>query len=165
MGDTDGFRIEVKGLKELDARLQEISSLAQKEAALAFCRTAAGTIARAARQKVNVRTGQLKKDIRIFRHRNVSSGQFRYWVGSGKKGWYGLLLERGTAPHIIRALRAKSLGRDGHLGKEVKHPGAKPYPWLKPAFDENWQNALEAGRRKYERIVEKKERSSNGGGE
>lgn len=176
MSDGYSTNAEVRGLKELNERLAKIGSLAQKEAANILTRTVALELARAARKNLKKfhRTGNLEKTVVVVRKKSSITGRIMYLVGNrtGKKskndGWYGRLLEKGTTPHIIRATRAKALGREGRLGVEVKHPGSRPYPWLEPAFEDNWQAALEKGRRKYERIIELKESAagiSNGSGE
>lgn len=175
---SDGYKTnaEIRGLKELNDRLAKIGSLAQREAADILTRTVAQEIARAARSNLRKfrRTGNLAKSVVVTRRKSNIPGRMIYLVGNrtGKKsihdGWYGRLVETGTTPHIIKARRAKALGREGRLGKVVQHPGAKPHPWLRPAFDENWQTALEKGRRKYEKIIELKESAagiSNGSGE
>lgn len=45
-------------------------------------------------------------------------------------------LELGTAPHEIRARRGRLLRlRGGRLVRSVRHPGARPYPFMTPAFE------------------------------
>ena len=48
-------------------------------------------------------------------------------------------LEYGTEPHIIVPKDKKALFWKGaeHPVKKVHHPGTRPYPFLRPAFDEN----------------------------
>jgi hypothetical protein len=60
-----------------------------------------------------------------------------YKVGSTEK--YGLWLEFGTGPYIIRPKKGKFLrfrGSDGNwvTTTEVHHPGIKARPWLRPAL-------------------------------
>jgi hypothetical protein len=51
---------------------------------------------------------------------------------------YPLGLELGTAPHVIRSHGPWPL-RDEHgnvFGREVKHPGTRPYPWCRAALQD-----------------------------
>lgn len=50
---------------------------------------------------------------------------------------YPLILELGSRPHIIRSkgdypLRNRKTGQV--FGREVRHPGTQPYPWLRAAL-------------------------------
>ena len=52
---------------------------------------------------------------------------------------YGVYVEYGTAPHIIRPKTAKALAFKGKNGKtvfakQVNHPGTNPQPFIRPAL-------------------------------
>lgn len=57
--------------------------------------------------------------------------------------YYSLYLEYGTPPHIIRPKDKKALswteGKGGggqrYFAKVVHHPGTRPQPFIRPAFD------------------------------
>lgn len=50
---------------------------------------------------------------------------------------YGIVIEKGSKPHVIRAKNKKALYWKGasHPVKQVKHPGTKAKPFLIPAFE------------------------------
>jgi len=165
-----GYRITIKveGLKALSDRLKKISAIAQTDGAIAMTKKGALVFAKAARKTVPVKRGILLKSIAIRRFRKVPKTRFVYLVGNtvGKRakydGWYGRLVEFGTAPHEIKVKRKKILRtKEGiFLGVKVQHPGARAKPWLKLAFDKTWRQALREMQKKYKNFVELKERPS-----
>lgn len=47
---------------------------------------------------------------------------------------YGMFVEFGTPPHIIKPKDKKALhwgGKDGPIVKQVKHPGTRPNPFIR----------------------------------
>lgn len=103
--------------------------------------------------------GQLKREIRAKFKPRQGAGRFTYEVGATAKGFYGLFLELGTKPHVINARWAKALGPGGVFGAKVQHPGAQPHPWLRPAYDDNRDKAIEAMRKTLETEIPKIARS------
>lgn len=96
----------------------------------------------AARMKVGVRTGRLRRSIRVYGHRRTAMGQ-RIQIGSSAP--YALMHHNGTKPHIItpnnhRFLKFKPRGGAGAgwnvladgsvLARKVRHPGTKPNRYL-----------------------------------
>lgn len=85
------------------------------------------------------RTGNLRRSIdrRVF-----SAAKGVVFVGEK----YGKYVEFGTRPHIIRPKNAKMLafrvGGQLVFARQVNHPGSKPYPYMKPAFEENKNKVL-----------------------
>jgi len=53
-------------------------------------------------------------------------------------------VEFGTARHLIKPKSRKSLFLAGLAKEIVKHPGAKPRPYMRPAFDAAHRAALDA---------------------
>lgn len=76
----------------------------------------------------------------------VSVGVLRARRGKQLAKW----LEFGTRPHAIPRIRrrgkAKVLHFDGIFVRRVQHPGARPRPWLRPAYDVSKERAQEAMR-------------------
>lgn len=161
---TEYLKMDLKGMDELNFNLTKIGSNAQLYGAEVLVKTMVRPIIRSARQKVPVKTGNLLKSIKAVKKHDKARGWFRYLIGNtvGKRakndGWYGRLVEFGTAPHSIK--RGRTLKRDlrfmggPNTQSEKIHPGAEAKPWLRPAFDENWKKALDAGVRKYKKIIE-----------
>jgi len=65
---------------------------------------------------------------------------------------YGLFLEFGSAPHIIRAKNAKALhwkdktGSD-HFAKVVHHPGTTPQPFIRSTINTKLRDIIDTGLR------------------
>lgn len=96
----------------------------------------------AAKMQVGVRTGRLRRSIRVYGHRRTALGQ-KIQIGSSVP--YALLHHNGSRPHIItpsnqRFLKFKPKGgaksgwnilADGSvLARKVRHPGTKPNRYL-----------------------------------
>ena len=157
---------KVKGMDELRKALSKITARAQLEASVTLTKTAAQTIARAARKKCPVVSGTLKKSIIVRQVSKKSKKYITYHVGhkmSGKNnGWYGRLVEFGTLAHEIpkksnaeKYNNATMLINGSFIGGTVQHPGAEKKPYMRPAFDEYWQKGLAAGAKRAKKVIEK----------
>lgn len=68
----------------------------------------------------------------------------RIGIETGSRMSLGTWLEYGTDPHKITA-RGKTLSIAGRpVGKSVLHPGARPFPFLRPALDMRDRDAFAA---------------------
>lgn len=89
--------------------------------------------------RVPVRTGRLKQSIAI----KVETDR----VIIGPNTEYAAYVEFGTKPHVIEAKKGKALAFMGPNGrvfvKKVNHPGTRPHPYVRPAF-EDWVDTLGA---------------------
>ncbi len=111
----------------------------------------------AARKNAPVKTGKLKKSIRIKKKRSRrGSTEVIYTVFP--KEYYGHIVEKGSGLHIIKVKTKKALGKYGKFGLVVKHPGAKAKPFLRPAFDDNIPGIIDAMQAK---LVQGIEREAN----
>ena len=147
----------VLGPDELDRELRALGirgAKKKKEVTLG----AAKIIREAAVENAPQKTGNLKREIItdvLFEDENsIAVG-----VGPRQQGWafYGLFLEFGADPHWIPRERGNIVLRIGRrlIGATVRHPGLPERPWLRPAFDNNIDEALaEAARVAREEIVE-----------
>lgn len=133
------FSLNIKGLAEL---LKELEGLERKifdKTMNKMVRAGAKVVQKAAKENAPVRSnewegasypnppGTLKKGIEIAKATRQPPTIVRYQVGFSKKAWYGHLVERGHK--LVRA------------GKTIGHVPA--YPFLRPAFDNNVQKAIE----------------------
>lgn len=86
--------------------------------------------------------GGVRESIRVsVRSRN---GKVEATIkAGGKKAWYARLVEFGTAAHLIRPKNRKSLFFAALAREEVKHPGAKRKPFMRPALDTKAQQAIQ----------------------
>ena len=69
-------------------------------------------------------------------------------IGAKRKsrwGKIGHLMEKGTKSHIVRAKGRVMVGRkDGIIyGRVVRNPGARPIPWLAPAWEKEKRPAVD----------------------
>ncbi|HKX36646.1 MAG TPA: HK97-gp10 family putative phage morphogenesis protein [Rhizorhapis sp.] len=111
--------VKISGGPELEAALTELGGKIAGRLGTNAVRAGARVIAAAARQKVPVRTGRLKKSIRIFDDRELSLAKGSERAAyAGTREPYAHLVEFGTA-----------------------HSAAKPF--LRPALDESAQDALD----------------------
>lgn len=107
---------------------------------LAFIEGLAFDIVNRLKQRCPVDNGQLRSSINF----NVSGNTINISMLD-----YGVYVEFGTPPHVIRPKNRKSLkfeaGRKARLesggknpnmvfAKEVKHPGTRPQPFIRPTF-------------------------------
>ena len=85
-------------------------------------------VANEAKRKAPVDHGRLRASIRPEKKSKYT------WIVGTNVG-YGLYVEYGTGPHVIRVKNKKVLS-DGKqfFGKEVMHPGTRAQPFLRPAF-------------------------------
>lgn len=156
--------VKVDGLKELNALLSQLPIRIEKN----IMRTAITAAARVVRDKAKelapVDSGKLRRSIRVGSSR-VRGGKAQVNVYSGE--WYSHFLEFGTASYytgkgksagkpysipkktrggrISRNKKALAFG-NGIVVNNVTHPGIKPRPFMRPAFDRGSAPAIEAFR-------------------
>lgn len=121
-------RMQVKGLKELKKNLEKVGRNVDDvldEAIMA----GAKVIEQAAKSKAPVKTGRLRRSITV-EIKDKEDNFITVRVGPGKEGFYGRFVELGT-----------------------KKMAAKPF--LRPAFDENVQEARKEIRRVLKEAVKR----------
>ena len=59
-------------------------------------------------------------------------------IGPDKDHWYAAFQEFGAVPHIVR-IKSKHILSDGgdFYGREVRHPGLRKDPFVRPAIDDH----------------------------
>ncbi len=166
-----GGMVHVTGLAELQKALDEFPAAIERNILRGALRAGANVIAEEARRLVPVKTGQLKESIRVSvrpfpggklvatvkaggRFKVYASGKaikdaaYKTTGASGKPVYhapfYAHFVEFGTARHWIKPKSRKSLFIAGLLKELVDHPGARPKPFMRPAFDSKAQAAIEA---------------------
>lgn len=139
----------VSGIREVALALEGLPAKLQRKA-LASALRAAGRIVRdVARSKVPVKSGALKRSIRVSIVRRGDKLIARVIAGRNKKKgdpFYAWMVEGGTQAHEIRPKGKKSLFLAGLFKEQVRHPGAKKKPYLGPALEAGAQAALDAMR-------------------
>ncbi len=149
--------IEIKGLAELQKALDELPAKIERNVLRGGLRAGSNVIAEEARRlcpeapptmasvKHGGRIGDLKRSIRVSMRVSSKTGTVRARVKAGnKKAFYAHMVERGTARHWIKPKNRKSLFFAGLAREVIDHPGARPKPFLRPAFDAKARAAIEA---------------------
>lgn len=139
--------IEVRGLRELQAALQSLPDKIAANILRGALRAGAKPIAEQAKNTVHKRSGALAASIRIgTKVRGTRASSSVKAAGKGAKGrravYHAHLLEYGTRAHIIEAKpphKALAIGV-----AKVHHPGARPFPFMRPAMDAKAPEALKA---------------------
>lgn len=140
-------KFTISGARELDDMLRSLPVAPAGRAGRAAVLAGGRIVAAAAKAKVPVDTGDLKRAIRATGMKAAPGVQevvARAGV-RGKEGPLAHLVELGTEAHPIEANKKTILKtKDGKfLGKVVDHPGAAPHPFLRPAADEKAGEALD----------------------
>ena len=156
MAKVDG--IEIRGLDELHRLMRELPEKIERNILRGGLRAAAKVVEDEARRLVpvappsggnakayGVAAGALRASIRTSMRVRTKAGWVNAQVKAGnKQAWYAHLVEFGTARHWIKPKNRKSLFFAGLAREAVDHPGARPKPFMRPAFDANAQGAIEA---------------------
>jgi HK97 gp10 family phage protein len=146
---ADEFVID--GMRELALALDQFPQKLQDRALDKVMRRGGRLVANIAKNLVPVKSGALRKSIRVTIVRDRSSGLVTARIIAGKRGpgdydhgYYALFVERGTQPHEERPKNKKSLFLAGVFSEVVEHPGAEAHPYLEPALEGGAQPALDA---------------------
>jgi len=127
--------------KKLGQMMAHLPDDILRKSAIGILRVAARPILKAARAKAPVKTGGLRKSLRL----KVKKAKIPIVkVIAGKGGAHANMVEFGTKPHIISAKDGGVLRlHGGRVVTSVSHPGSKKHPFMRPAFLENTNKALE----------------------
>lgn len=148
----------VRGERETIAALRAFPEKIQRRGLIRVLRAGGFVVRDRARTKIRPVSGRLARSLRVTvkRYRN---GLMVARIIAGRRvkkddPFYALFVERGTKPHEIRPAGRKSLFLAGVFAEVVKHPGAKPQPYLLPALEEGADQALEAMRAELASVLE-----------
>ena len=144
------LKIQIEGYKEAKAILDELPNNMQKRMLLSALKLSARPAVNAARKRVPVRSGALRKQIRVVRYRDRSAPKSEVDVAvktvfsrSKKKGavneYYGKFIHEGTRDPRTPRRKGRILvftGSDGEkvFARSVK--GLKATPFLEQAYGE-----------------------------
>ena len=141
------IEIKLTVFRELEQKLTQLPLRVAKNILARTVYAGAAIVRNEARSKCPVRTGALRKSIRI-RRRKVSRGDFMVVYGVGPTVYYGHLVEYGTKAHWIKPRVKRDLAIGQNVRAKVYHPGATPRPYLRPALDSNKDRIISAMRDK-----------------
>ena len=141
--------VRILGLEDLERRLKALPPRMAVNTLRRAVRRGALPIAERARSLAPVRTGKLRDSIRVstrFSRRQlevigrITAGRAR------RKGdpFYAAMVEFGTAPHVIKPRNRRSLFIAGLFREVVNHPGSRARPFMRPALDAEFGNAVDA---------------------
>lgn len=144
--------LQVKGLAELAAALQQLPAKVEANLMRAALRAGAKVIAVQARANVHSVSGVLAKSVRFgAKLQGRGSGRVSGYVRAGGRGskaakaaFYAHMVEFGTARHVIKAPPGARLNVRGVFYRSVEHPGARKHPFMLPAFDAKGAAAVSA---------------------
>lgn len=137
----------IKGGKELDAFLKALPAKVEQNILRSALRAGANEFRAEVKQNLqandSVDSGELLKSVRVSvrARRGVVTASVK---AGNKAAWYWRLVEFGTKPHKIEAKNGKALNIGGSFPRSVMHPGAKPKPFARPAFDSKASAAIVA---------------------
>lgn len=131
------------GGRELDALLQSLPVKVERNILRAALRAGAAEFRKVARQNVPVDEGDLRASIRVTT-RTKRGTIYASVKAGGKKAPHWHWVEFGTAKHKIKPKKQQALSFGGNVAGEVDHPGSKPKPYMRPAFDAGQRAALAA---------------------
>ena len=145
------MRFDVAGMKELTDALRQLPTDVQKKLGKGMMQAGVDPILDEARRLVPVKRGDLKRSLRSKIKIDSKVSELDAHIYSGKGGAHDHLVEFGTKPHVITAKKKKVLARAvtgvtsrvwSVFGRTVHHPGARPQPFMRPAFDRKKNEAL-----------------------
>ncbi len=139
MAETSS-QFNVKGLSELQKFLDQLTVKLEKNIMRGALRAGAKTILTEAKANVPVKSGELRDSLKI----GTKSRAGKVTASVRTKLFYARFVEFGTAAHVIGGKNGGWLSFGGTFTKAVDHPGAKPYPFMRPALDGQAQNAVVA---------------------
>ncbi len=152
------LEFQIQGLDELKRQLDTLPAKIEGNVMRGALRAGVNVLKKEAEAHVPVKTGALRKSIRIsFARKSQQYGWLRAHLKAGNKdAWYAHLIEYGTAsyysgtgstvagPYDIRASKGKSLFFAGLFSQAITHPGIRPQPFMRPALDKAAAPALDA---------------------
>ncbi len=155
--------VHIKGLQELYAALQTLPAKMEANVLRGALRAGAKVMEAEAKRNVPVsppnqenqrlyggRMGLLRDSVRVSvrlrRGQVLATVKAGGKVKGGGEAYYATWVERGTAAHFIPSRKRKGLTVNGGVYAGVMHPGARPKPFMRPAFDTQHTAAAEAAR-------------------
>ncbi len=131
------------GGRELDAALQSLSTKVERNILRSALRAGANEFKDAIKANIPVVSGQLRKSVRVTTRSKGGRVTASVKIGN-KKTWYAHMVEFGTRAHKITPKDGKALRIAGYIVADADHPGARPRPYARPAFDAKAQAAIQA---------------------
>lgn len=132
--------IKTKGLAELQRFLDQLPAKVERNVLRGALRAGANVLKPLAQAGIRSRSGQTARSIKVRSNARGSAVTASLYTSSFKARF----LEYGTKPHRIEPKNRKALSIGGLYYDGVNHPGARPYPFLRPAMDQGAPAAVVA---------------------
>lgn len=130
-----------KGGKELQDFLNTLPAKVENNILRSALRQGANVIKAEAKANINDDTGDLSRSVRVKTSSKGGLVKAKVEAKDHKAHW----VEFGTEPHMITPKEKEgALGVNGRVVSAVNHPGAKPYPFMRPAADSKTNEAVVA---------------------
>ena len=159
----------ISGGQQLDDLLKTLPKKIERNIMRAALREGGVVMREAVKQRVPVDDGTLRRSVRVST-RSRKGEVFASVKAGNKKAFYANMVEFGTRPHLVkvddrdrginrrtgrpvsvttinRQRRSLIIGRT-FIGPTVEHPGAQPRPFMRPAADASFRQAIKAFDRK-----------------
>lgn len=159
----------ITGGRQLDDLLKTLPKKLERNVMRAALREGGVVMREEVKSRVPVDDGTLRRSVRVSTRSR--KGEVYASVKAGnKKAYYANMVEFGTRPHLVkvddrdrginqrngrrisvttinRQQRSLIIGRT-FVGPTVQHPGAQPRPFMRPAADASFKQAIKAFDRK-----------------
>ncbi len=139
----------ISGMRELALNLDQFPEKLQRKALANSLRAAGRVIKSLALFNVPVKSGRLRRSIRVTIVRKNGRITARIIAGRRVKKedpFYAWMVEGGTQAHEIRPKGKKSLFIAGLFAEQIHHPGARAKAFLGPALEDGADSALQVMR-------------------
>ena len=135
--------VNVSGLADIQRMLDTLPAKIEANVMRGALRAGSNVIRDEAKRLAPVKGGALRASIRVSLR--LKAGRIAAQIKAGdKRAWYAHLVEFGTARHWIKPKNRKSLFFSGLAREIVDHPGGRPVPFMRQAFDAKATAALDA---------------------
>ena len=133
--------VHVKGLDQLNKFLQELPVKVERNVLRGSLRAGMAVVKPVAQANARKASGLYAAGLKISTR--ARGGRVTASLkATGPHAWLGKWIEYGTRAHNIAAKTNGWLSFGGIFTKSVAHPGARPFPHMRPALDGQAQNAV-----------------------
>lgn len=133
----------ILGGRALDDALKTLAPKIEKNIMRSALRAGVNIIKNEAKQEVPVKTGTLRKSLRVST-RSKNGTITAVLKADSRIAPHAHLVEFGTRPHKIKPRNGEALRIGGHVVADVEHPGSRPKPFFRPSFDSKAPQAIAA---------------------
>ena len=126
---------QISGLAELQKMLDQFPAQVEKKILRGALRAGQKVVLEQAKSTIHNISGALSDSMRISTRTSKDGKVSARVVAGNKTAFYAHMVEFGTAKHLIKPKKRKSMVIAGLMREVVHHPGAKKKPFMRPAAD------------------------------